>query len=479
MAYAWQPLPLATSLGKSASGFAASMELRNLYAKRKPQGERRPFELVHTPGLVTPMEAAGVVSAMAYNGALFWVQGNKAYIYDDGDETEIDDLDLSNLPARMCAAGITPEENVPQVLVAASQQGTFLVDSTTVTEITHPEEAGFFCDVGYLNGRSIFVDPVFNRVYVSAIDDPTTIGALSFTVPDAVSDLVAGVAVCKQEVALIGQRHTEFWYDAGAFPFPLARSPSGVIPVGTYSTRTIVADDAIYMLDHNLIVRRFAGYQPERISTDWVERLIKQTLASFTAGHVHIASHMHVFGGSAFYGLSVPGATADLDLNLFFDIAEGTWHRRDNATGEGDITTFIGFATGKAETTAHVPPTFAATRQGIYRLSETAYRDDGAEADKPRVIVCPEHDADGRTVFEGACELAMERTDDVEGTVEYEFSDDGGDSYFSMGEVPTDQVNKGWHECGSYEERRLRRFTVLANHRIAIDGLRGLLEVGS
>lgn len=466
MAFDWAPLPLATSLGKGAAEWSSAMELRNLMLVRKPPGEARPFGIRQTPVPASPFATDGTVRGMVSAGELFWIQGSKAYFF-DGTENEIDTLPGTPIVFEMCAAGPS------QCLAAGEDGGTFLIDGASVTAITHPEMGGIFSDVDFLNGKALYVDPT-GKLYVSAVDDPETIDPLSFTVADAVADSLVAVAVCNQEAALMGVKHTEFWYDAGGFPFPLSRSPSGVVAIGCYSPHSVAVGAQIFFLDNNLQVRRFNGYQPDRISTDWVERLIREHLEANEFAGVFMRGHVHTFEGHAHYGLSLPSDDFTTDLNLMFDLAEGVWHLR----GSGVASSYRHVITHQ-RLGGQAPTTFAALNSKVYELSSAAYRDPNfPDDDREHVITCPAHDANGRRDFEAACELAMLNTGEVEGTVKYEFSDDGGETFESLGTVPTDQDVKRWDCCGSYTDRRIRRFTVAVNAPVEIDALRGLIEVG-
>lgn len=475
----WKPLPMATQLGKGASEFSQAMELRNLYVQRNPPGSKRPFLIANTPGLASPLIASA--GAMVSNGVLFYTVSGDAYYYDTAAH-HVDDFGTSIAGAPLIMAGAA----LRQAVLVAQTLGQWLITTGAVTHIDHPEgiagDGYYFIDAAYLDRRMLFADGNgSNRLYWSDLDDPTTVGALSFLTVDALGDQLVGVEVCNREIGAYGRIHTEFWYDAGGFPQPYARSPGGVVDIGCFAARSLATQEKTYFLANDLTVRRFTGYEPERISNEWVERLIKAAVGSSSSS---IFGHVHFHAGKHFYGLSIGNSlSADATCNLFFDIEEGAWHRRDShrdlfGSAADTITNIVNHATIFAAAAPISQQALVLTNGKIYPYDETAYRDNGNANEKTLVMTCPEQDADGRRVFEAAAEIVMERTTGVAGTAEYEFSDDGGESFYSMGEVSTNSEQKRWVLCGSFAERRIRRLTIEANHRVSIDGFRGLMEVG-
>lgn len=470
----WKPLPMATQLGKGASEFSQAMELRNLYVQRNPPGSKRPFLIGDTPSLVSPFANTGVL-AMASAGTLFFVDATHAYHRD----STIHDIGAIGSSVSGRKVHLVPV-GLRSAVLFSEGLGQWLIDTVSIAAITHPDGGGaYFIDAAPLDRRVIYVEGNgSDRWFWSDLDDPDAIDALSFSTADAVPDYLLGVEVCNREIQLFGKRHTEFWYDAGGFPQPYARSPGGVVDIGCFDAATIATLGRTHFLAHDLTVRRFNGYEPERISNEWVERLIKQS----APGMSYVSSgHVHFYAGHSFYGLSIADSVGGNHLNLFFDIDEGAWHRRDGHASDAVkiYTGMVDHATSFSEAPSQPQSTYVIAHGGrIHALSESAYRDDSVAVDKSRIMTCPEQDADGRRVFEAAAEIVMERTTGIAGTAEYEFSDDGGASFQSMGEVSTDAEQKRWVLCGSFAERRIRRLTIEANHRVSIDGFRGLMEVG-
>ncbi len=462
MSAEWTDLPLATQAGEGRSAFISDAELVNLMLVPSPPGSPRPFAIMNTPGLSDPTGApgvgAGLIRGMISHGSYLWyVKGTTLYYYDGVVETSVGAIAGAS---RVRMVGVDTN-----AIVIVDGTNHYRAITSAITAIVPP--AGTYADAAFLNGLTLYARSGTDELYASDRDDPTTIGALSFTTIDAIADTLVGCVVDHQEVVVFGKRHIEFWYDAGAADFPLARSSPGVAERGCASAHTIAKyDNAIFFLGDDGRVYRLEGYRPVPISTEWVERLIG-TPSVTAQGGIYSLDGRH-------YYVICQGAGS---VKAAYDLTTGLWHRRNHTALSS--AQYVGIANGphgSLSGNAYIAVNTGGTSGAIYSLSNTTYRDSGAgSTDTTRTLTHPAVDGDGNRMFEDAVKLVAEK---VSATATLAFSDDGGSTYTNHSAISMNQDRVEWPRCGSFR-RRIHRLSIEGNARIAIEAVRARLHRGA
>ena len=140
----------------------------------------------------------------------------------------------------------------------ATPLGTIVADSNPATFCTNTEQGGqaFVTsgDNGYivtiatgafqqvrtggtamgamLDSYFLALDAKNSLLFVSDLDDGTTWDPLQFTGRSIAPDPWVSMAINYREIWLFGTETSEVWVNTGAFPFPFAPHPSGLIPYG-------------------------------------------------------------------------------------------------------------------------------------------------------------------------------------------------------------------------------------------------------
>jgi hypothetical protein len=105
-----------------------------------------------------------------------------------------------------------------------------------------------------------------NTMYWSNVNAPTVWNALNFASAAGSPDVINAIKVFNREIYLLGQRSIEIWENDGSTPF--SRIPGGFIESGCSTPYAILEDEnALYWLDENRRLVRFAGKSVERLST--------------------------------------------------------------------------------------------------------------------------------------------------------------------------------------------------------------------
>jgi hypothetical protein len=153
----------------------------------------------------------------------------------------------------------------------------------------------------------------------------TDVNSLSFATAEAKPDALIRPVAFGPRLFLFGNYTTEIWTDAGATPFPFARSI--VIPRGLLGPYCVAGhEDAfgsalIWVGDNNGVYRfggnSLTGYVPEKISPPDLDTLIEAVTDKTT-----LEACVYMSRGHAFWQLSSPSWT------WVFDINTSKWHER-------------------------------------------------------------------------------------------------------------------------------------------------------
>lgn len=248
----------------------------------------------------------------------------------------------------------------PQI-VAVTENGAFnLFTSAAPTA---------FADPDLPNPNSVcFQDGYFfftigdGRCYASGINE-VTINSLDFIICEARSDgLLRGIAF-RQELFLMGQSSIEVWQNtAQPTGFPYSRAT--VIPRGLKGQWAVsgweegFANTLIWVGDDN-IVYQLAGYTPQRISYNDIER----DLETISDGS-QLKAISYMSGGHALWSLKSPSFT------WVYDLSTNQWHNRKSFgrmtfRGEQAVKAF-GMSIVGDEATGH-----------LYSVDDRYYYEDG------------------------------------------------------------------------------------------------------
>lgn len=165
--------------------------------------------------------------------------------------------------------------------------------------------------------------PVGNRIYNSALGDPTSWSALDYLSFEQTTDTLVGIAKHLNYLVAFGQTSTQFYYDnANPVGSPLSVSQSYTSEVGCASGDSIVSTDntvlwvgtsktygrAVYLMD---------GVSPVKVSTDNIDKHLEAD------GLGKVSAYCYKFGGHTLYILTLHNTNE----TLVFDINEKMWYQ--------------------------------------------------------------------------------------------------------------------------------------------------------
>ena len=181
----------------------------------------------------------------------------------------------------------------------------------------------------YVSGAVFLDNYVFigvaasNRIYNSALGDPTSWGALDYLSFEQTTDTLVGIVKHLNYLVAFGQTSTQFYYDnANPVRSPLSVSQSYTSEVGCASGDSIVSTDntvlwvgtsktygrAVYLMD---------GVSPVKVSTDNIDKHLEAD------GLGKVSAYCYKFGGHTLYILTLHNTNE----TLVFDINEKMWYQ--------------------------------------------------------------------------------------------------------------------------------------------------------
>ena len=219
---------------------------------------------------------------------------------------------------------VSMSDNGSQVIIVDGLYGYIItISAGVVSPITaaafpsNPSTVTFFDSFFVVNqGNS-------QQWWVSASNDGTSWDGTNFASKEGGSDLLVGLIQVDRQLWLFGENTTEVWYDAGGTNFPFARVDGVFVETGLASPYCMaLLDNSVFWLGADQrgqgIVYRSNGYQPQRISTFAIERILGSNTISDAIAYAYQAN------GHSFYVLTLPTA----DLTFVFDVSTNLWHER-------------------------------------------------------------------------------------------------------------------------------------------------------
>jgi hypothetical protein len=420
--------------------------------------EREVAALVPTPGLRLLLTLAespvrGVYTAS--NGEVYAVGGTKLYsISSSWVATELGSLNSSTGFVSMADNG------THLVLVDGTDGYTWNMSTDTFAEITDPDF--FSADlVTFQDGYFICTKNGSQQFFISGLND-VTFDSLDIASAEGVPDDLVGPISSRQQLYLFGTQSLEVFYNSGDADFPFVRVQGAVVDVGCSAAFSIAKlADSIFWLggDENGygIVYRMQGFQPQRISTPAIDRVIREIDPDDLAD---ARAWTYQQGGHEFYCLNFPGH----DATWCFDVSTGLWHERayrGNFDLERHRADCHALAFG-----LNVVGDYA--NGNLYALDPDVYSDEVVN-DAPTAIVrkrTAPHVSQGlHNLFHHSIQIDMETGVGLDGSVQgsdpqvmLRYSDDGGHTWsnermVSLGAIGERRTRVRFYRLGASRDR--------------------------
>jgi hypothetical protein len=136
-----------------------------------------------------------------------------------------------------------------------------IADADAPTQVSH---------VAFMDGYLLANWLNTNTFSFSDLDAPLSWDPVNYFNAAGDADYIKALLAHNREIFLIGQATTEFWENTGDSTVRFQRVPGGFVQVGCIAPYSVIkTEEAIYWLDHNRRVVRWAGGKLEGVSTPY------------------------------------------------------------------------------------------------------------------------------------------------------------------------------------------------------------------
>jgi len=343
----------------------------------------------------------------------------------------------------------------------------YLLDSSyAFVSMTTLPTAPYVAGTAYLNNY-LFLGTSNNRIYNSAVGDPTTWGALDYVTFEQTADNLVGIAKHLNYLVAFGNVSTQFFYDAGnATGSPLGVAQSYTNEVGCAAPDSIVSTSntvlwigtsktygrSVYLMD---------GVSPIRVSTHNIDKHLAADSLS------EVSAYCYTISGHTLYILTLHNT----NKTLVYDINEKMWYTWTQwamaSNDQPNPGTYY---------ESYFRPTYYAQVQGvpymldddtaeIYELDASVYRDDGEDIYCRTVTDISDNGTTKRKFF-GRLEIIGDK---VAGTMRIRHSGDDYNTWSSYRDVNLNASRSQVYLSGA-DRRRAWEFLCTSNVPLRLDG---------
>lgn len=411
--------PIGTAPGERPGEGAG--RLVNCYAEKLADGSRATHARRRVPGLRLLAESAfdGCRGMHYFNGDLYVAQAERLVRINTipggyGVTT------LGDLPGtKRVTFARNNKAPVPDIL-CVTEDDVFVVHQASAPTSLGDGDLPQPISVDFLDGYFVFAIRD-GRFFVSGIND-TTVDALDFGKAESHPGGIYRAVAFGELLYLCGPSSIEVWQNAGnATGSPFSRA--AVIPRGIASTFAIAGNEygfasLIFVSDDNGVYRLDGGYQPSKISSADLDRLI-EGVTDKTALDITVS----VVSGHAWATITGP------TFSWSYDLSSQLWHERrsylDNRwRGICSVQAFEGWVIGDRET-------------GDVWMLDPNYKREGND---PLVVRCesmPMSSFPNRAIFPrvdfdvivGQGLITGEQPIETDPVCQISWSDDGGETF--------------------------------------------------
>ena len=473
-------VPLLLGDYQARSIIADAQRCVNLYAEANPKDAPAPFTFYNAPGLSalgTSPAKPGRGLWRANTGSLYYVAGSTIYFVRP-DWTRV------ALGTLMSAAGmVSMTDNGTTLVIVDGTPFGYQVDLATnvmsaISSATNAPPAGSGASYAFygadrvdaLDGFMLLNRPG-TRDFYATYNNEIVFDATWIAAKNGFSDNLVSVIVTRRNIVLVGEKTTEFWFDAGGAAFPFQIVPGPFSQHGAYAQQSVAqVDGKVFFLSQDLagknIVSRVTGYQAEIISTPALQDVFSGYSTTSDAEGFCFQVDSHIY-----YQINFPAADAswrwDETSNLWHQVAytdsDGIDHRHRAACAAFayDTNVVADWETGQ-----------------LYAISQSNYDDAGQPIQYRRGF--PHIVADGKRVIYPSFVLDAQAgtasaTDTSTATVYLRWSDDRGRTWSnpiaqSIGAIGQYLTQAQWNRLGMARDRVFEVFGTVPGGKVAING---------
>ena len=320
-----------------------------------------------------------------------------------------------------------------------------------------------------------FIGTSNNRIYNSALGDPTTWDALDFLSFEQTTDILVNIVKHLNYLVAFGSNSTQFYYDAGnASGSPLGVAQSYTSEIGCATGDSVVATDntVIWMglsKTHGRSMYMMDGVSPIKISTNNIDKFLEADNLS------RVTAFCYKFNGHTLYIMTLHNT----NQTLVYDIMAKQWYRWTQyaiaSNDQPNPGTYV---------ESYFRPSFFADVTGIpymldddtaklYYPSTTTYQDDGQPI-YCRTVTDIIDNGSTKRKFYGRLEIIGDK---VAGIMQVRHSGDDYNSWSNYRSVDLNASRSQVYLSGA-DRRRAWEFLCTSNVPLRLDGAEVDFRIG-
>lgn len=213
--------------------------------------------------------------------------------------------------------------------------------------------------------------PQRSDVYNCVLDEPQQWDSSNYLTAEMFPDAVVGLARQNNQVIVLGESSIEFFYDAANINgSPLTRNDSTTIQFGCAAPYAVYQNEKFCIVvgqseSGGRAVWQIEGFQPKRISDEFVDRMIDAEV-DMTDCHGYGIRTM----GHLFFVLNLPTT----NKTLVYDIDEKLWHEWSSYNAGNHAVFGCDYMCDNHSGAAYL---LHNSNGSLYKLDPTVYQDDG------------------------------------------------------------------------------------------------------
>jgi len=315
----WTPVPVACDAHEAdVRPWSVQVPVNYLTVISEREGTRSPAMLEQLPGCAVFADLgtnAPIRGTYNCEGNLFAVSGQILFrISTTGVVTS-----LGTIPGSKRVTFAHNQVNAGNEVVIATGSSAYIWNTrtNTLSAITDDGFPGAKV-VGFVDGYIPFVEPAGRYWGHSALGDATNYNTMDRSEAESQPDKIVGMGVSHREIAIFGERTTEFYRNVGDTEGAFERINGTEMERGCAATHSVLSlDNSLFWLGDDNCVYRLEGYQPVRISTQPIEEKIARCNKSAAFAFAYEQP-----GHKIYYLTFLDGQTWG------YDVATQLWHRR-------------------------------------------------------------------------------------------------------------------------------------------------------
>lgn len=302
-----------------------AQERTNLYVEVNDDAEKHVLTLYPTPGKTSFVNFGGYPCRGAHQlgDFIYLVNRNKFWrVANDGTKTDLGTLDT-------VSGRVDMADNGAQIIIVDGPNGyVYTVAGSTFAKITDADFPGG-SSVTFISGRFVVTKPSSGEFWWSSLYDGTTWDGLDFATAESDPDNLVRVFAEGGQLAIFGEKTTEFWGESGSADAAFAKIQGAAIEWGLAARWSLAKfmDSLIFLRKNRLgqaQVCVMAGANAQPISNAQLEAQIT------SYGDVSDATGFtYMMNGHPFYQLTFPSANA----TWLFDGQSKSWSKLQSGAG--------------------------------------------------------------------------------------------------------------------------------------------------